>query len=276
MKILITGNGMDEYSGQPMSCYENARELAKEHEVSVICLPGRWGLFKEKLEPLGVKCIYNPEPEYDLIIASEWKPACKGFVINTVRSEYDCETPIPNCDFYVGIRPSIVEHIVREHNIPREKTAVIYNGVDRERFKPIEKSPRDHFKIVAPCTIDNLRKKFLNYIIGTLNKDRQLYIYGQQFVELDKSPFLHINPPRFDMENVIADADLVVGILLGRVNLEANSCKVKSLIYDPETLKSQEFFLSEEEFDKRHNIKNTVKYLLEIYEKYRSHTSLHN
>lgn len=276
MRILITGNGMDEMSGQPVSCYENAKELAKNHDVSVICLPKRWGFFREKLEALGVKCIYEPESEYDLIIASEWKPDVNGFVINTVRSEYDCETPIPNCDFYVGIRPSITEHIIKEHGIPPDKTATIYNGVDRERFKRIEKSHRDHVKIVAPCTMDEIRKKFLEMLVAQSNEKRQVYIYGHNFIGFGGSQYVHIHEPRFDMENIIADADLVVGILLGRVNLEANSCGVKSLVYDPETLVYEEFLLSEDEFDKRHNIKNTIKYLLDIYENNRSDSALHS
>lgn len=276
MRILITGNQMNELNGQPLSCYENAKELAKKHDVSMICRPGRWGeLLKNKLEQVGVKCVYVPEPEYDLIIASEWKPEVKGIVINTVRSEYDCETPIPSCDFYVGIRPSIVEHIIASHNIPKEKTAVVYNGIDRERFYPRPKKLCEHTKIVAPCTIDQLRQKFLNHIIGELNPEKHLYIYGQQFVELDESPFAHIFPSRFDIETVIADADLVVGIHLGRVNLEARSCEVPSLIYNPETMETTEFNLDEEEFDKRHNIKNSVQNLLNIYEGLRNNTPLH-
>lgn len=266
MKLLLVGNAMDNLSGQPMSTYEMAREFSKEHDVTVCVLPNRWSnnIIKQNLESFGVKCVYDVEPEYDLIIASEWCPNVKGKKINIVRSEYDEETPI-EADFWVCIRPSIQEHIIKEHGIPEGKTKVIYNGVDRERFKSIKKTPRDHFKIVAPCTIDSLRKKWLNHLISTLNPERHLYIYGVDYgITLDRSPFLHMKTARFDIETAIADADLVSGILLGRVNLEANSCGVLSEYYHPVTLERTEFLLPEEEFDKRHNIKNTVKYLLEI------------
>ena len=162
MNILIVGNAMDNFSGQPLSTYENAKELSKEHNVSVLVLPNRWSNneLKRGLEDCGVKCIYKAEPKYDLILASEWMPKdVEGYKINIVRSEYDCETPIPNCDFYVCIRPSIQDHIVNEHNIPKDLTTVIYNGVDRDRFKPIKNKTLDrgYMKVVAPCTIDPLR-----------------------------------------------------------------------------------------------------------------------
>lgn len=265
MTILLVGNAMDNFSGQPMSTYEMAKEFSKDHDVSVCVLPERWAdnILKKNLEKLGVKCIYNPLPVYDLIIASEWMPNVQGFKINIVRSEYVWETPINGCDFYVCIRPSIQDHIVEEHGIPLEKTVVIYNGVDMARFRPQIKVPRDYELIVAPCTRDHLRQKFLNHIIGSLNEKRVLHIYGEdKGAELIESPYCRISPPRFDMENIIAQADLVVGILLGRVNLEAKACGVKSLIYNPDTLAVEEFIVND--FEEMHNIVNTCRKLLEI------------
>ena len=64
------------------------------------------------------------------------KPNAKK-VINIVHSEYDCETPIEGCDHYIAIRPSIKEHLVKEH-IKEEDITVIYNGVDLD-LNPREK-----------------------------------------------------------------------------------------------------------------------------------------
>jgi len=174
-------------------------------------------------------------------------------------------------DFYVCIRPSIREHIINEHEIPEEKSTVVFNGVDRERFKKREKKPRDYKRIVCPCTIDGLRRRFLNRVISEVDDAKgkaRMDIYGYDFnkIQLLKSPYVTRYNPKFNIEEEIGDADLVVGILLGRVNLEANSCGVPSLIYDPRTLKYETFFLTEETFDSLHNIKNTIKYLLNIYE----------
>lgn len=269
LDILIVGNAMDNFTGQPMSTYENAKELSKEHNVSVLVLPSRWSNneLKSGLEYCGVKCIYEAEPKYDLILASEWMPNnVEGYKINIVRSEYDCETPIPNCDHYVCIRPSIQDHIIKEHNISSELTSVIYNGVDMNRFHPMRMTKRDYEKIISPCTIDPLREKFLNHIIGTLNEKKRLFIYGSNYgAKLIESKYVTILPPTFNIDNVMADSDLVVGILLGRVNLEARACGVASIMYDPITLKETVFNISDKEFNNRHNIIYVMRNLLKVY-----------
>jgi hypothetical protein len=177
-------------------------------------------------------------------------------------------------DFYVCIRPSIREHIIEDHEIDPDKTTVVFNGVDRERFKKREKTPRDYKRIVCPCTIDGLRRRFLNSVIkevddakGRLRMDIYGYDYGLKIMQ---SPYVTRHDPKWNIEDEIADCDLVVGILLGRINLEANSCGVPSLIYDPKTLKKEVFFLTEETFDAVHNIKNVIKYLLDVYESVKS------
>jgi hypothetical protein len=275
MKILLSGNAMDNFSGQPCSTYENAREFAKQgHEVTVVCLPKRWtdNVFKQNLEAIGVKCLYDHQldNEYDVIYASEWCPDVDGVKIQIVRSEYDNESPINDMDFYVCIRPSIREHIITDHEIPEDKTTVVFNGVDRERFKKREKKKRDYLRIVCPCTIDGLRRRFLNKVISEVDASQgkvRMDIYGFDYgLKILQSKWVTRHDPKFNIEEEIGDADLVVGILLGRVNLEANSCGVPSLIYDPKTLKHEQFFLTEETFDVVHNIKNTIKYLIQIYD----------
>jgi len=271
MKILLTGRTMTYLSGQPLYVYELARELARNHEVSVLSLWVHNELFQNLVRD-GVKCITEPEKEYDLIIASESKPDVKGFAINVVHSEYECETPIPNCDLYVCIRPSIQKHIIQEHKIPKEKTVVIYNGVDRKRFsenfdKTLKKSRK--FKLtVVPCTLDSLREKFLNHLISTATKDNMFMFVGENLgIRLAKSPYVIYAKSTFNIEKYIQQADEVAGILLGRVNLEARSCGIPSVIYDPKTLKKTEYFPEEELFDKRHNIINVAKQILKAYGK---------
>lgn len=269
MRILISTNSMDNYSGAPMSTYESARVLAKDHDVTVVCGLGGWNgnELQQNLEKLGVVCGYTTEPEYDLIIASHHCPPVKGFLINVVRGTTQWEVPLANADIYVCIRPDIQEHIIKEYHIPPEKTVVIYNGVDRTRFIPRPKTPRDHIKIVAPCNVDSIRLRWLEMMVALTNKDRQLYIYTNETkFTLPQSPWVHYEKPVFHMEYPIADADVVVGIYLGRVNLEARSCNVPSIIYDPVDLTAEGFEIDEVTFDEHHNIENVVKKILSLYE----------
>jgi glycosyltransferase involved in cell wall biosynthesis len=284
MNILITGLSMNHLSGQPLYCYELARALKKQgHNVSVMSSwknpvgDGRYLI--NNLSKEGIICL-DWDSHFalpDLLIASEQisqgladKLKNKAVVINVVHSEYSCETPLDNVDGYVCIRPSILEHIVAEHGKDRSMCRVVYNGVDRERFKPRVKTERSFHKIVIPCTIDRMREKFLNFIIDEAFEEAnsKVFIFGKDHgAQLKKiEDVVVINPDRFDIEKEIADADLVAGILLGRVNLEARSCGVPSIMVDPETLEMDLFEISDDEFDHRHNIINVANQLIKFYD----------
>ncbi len=269
MRILITGNTMDNFSGQPMSTYESARVLARDHDVTVICGYGGWNKneLQLNLEKLGVKCGYQYDEEYDLILVSEYcPPNIRGFKIQTVRGITDWESPLEGMDFYACIRPDVQEHIIKEHGILEINTKVVYNGVDMTRFKPRVKSSRYYTKIVAPCTIDKLRQKWVEYLCSIASLDRQVVFYTpRQDYIIASNAFVSIKKPTFHMEYEIADSDLVVGIYLSRVHLEARACGVPSIIYDPVTLLAEKFDITDEEFEKRHNIESTVNNLLNIY-----------
>jgi hypothetical protein len=115
-----------------------------------------------------------------------------------------------------------------------------------------------------------MREKFLNFIIDEAFEEAnsKVFIFGKDHgAQLKKiEDVVVINPDRFDIEKEIADADLVAGILLGRVNLEARSCGVPSIMVDPETLEMDLFEISDDEFDHRHNIINVANQLIKFYD----------
>lgn len=290
VKILVTGLSMAYLSGQPLYCYELCRELKKQgHDVTMMSelhnpplqKPDKDGhKLVSNLTAEGIHCLeWNGSAcsGYDLILASEpqsrivFQSSGETPVFNIVHSEYDCESPIPDraeIKAYICIRPSIAAHIMTQHDIPSDKVKVIYNGVDRQRFSPSlkRKNKNGFYKIVVPCTLDPLREKFLNHIIDNATQQKQVIIRGMDCgAKLNKSEFVTIKPDTFDIQEEMADADEIAGILLGRVNLEAWSMGIKSTIYDPVTLDN----ITLEppiDFDKKHNIKNVVKDILKLYD----------
>jgi hypothetical protein len=282
MQILITGNSMSYLSGQPLYCYELARELKRiGHDVEV---RSDWNGFKgtdghklrENLEKDGIRCAFWGDDcaKFALWLASEDismrvnEKIPEVPMINIVHSEYGCESPIQERPFaWVGIRPSIVDHIVDEHKIPREKCFVVYNGVDRKRFSKGKRHEGEYNLTVVPCTFDTLREKFIKHCESLANENNHYHFYGSNHgVTIKETEFVKLFPDTFEIEKPIKEADYVAGILLGRVNLEANSCGVPSMIYDPVTLEEQRFLLPEDEFNKRHNIENVAQQLLKIYD----------
>lgn len=285
MNILVSCLAMSYLSGAPLYNFELAKELKRlGHRVTVVSefednLHGKDGYrLKEELEKagvllMGIKRLEGLEPNYDLMIASE-SVSQKIIdrlpdtpVINVVHSEYEYETPLvnnPQIIAYVCIRYSILWHIVNEHEIPLSKCVVIYNGVDRTRFKKIKKTKRDYEIMVVPCTLDTLRESFLNKVIDNATEKKRVHIFGFDCgAKLHESKWVTIAPDKFDIEKDVADADEVAGILLGRVNLEAWSCGVKSTVYDPTTLVATTYPCPLD-FDKKHNIRNVVKDILAL------------
>ena len=296
MKILVTGLSMAYLSGQPLYCYELCRELKRQgHEVTMMSElhipPGQrpdndGHKLVENLRAEGIECVEWNENicgGYDLILASEPQSrivfASSGNtpVFNIVHSEYECESPIEDrqeIKAYICIRPSIAAHIMTQHDIPSDKIKVIYNGVDRCRFNPDELGANFRkpelkefkYKIVAPCTLDKLREKFLNHLIDSATAERHVVLVGMDCgANLHQSPFVEIKRDTFDIQFEMADADEIAGILLGRVNLEAWSMGIKSTIYDPETLESITLD-PPKDFDKKHNIVNVVKQIIKLYD----------
>lgn len=262
MKIALTGKTMTYLSGQPLYVYEVAREMKRLGlDVSVVSVWANNEL-KQNLIKIGVPCMTDSIEEYDVAFISEMDYGIQTKKkIQIVHSEYDCETPIEGMDGYVCIRPEIQEHIIREHTIPREKTIVIYNGVDMERFKPIQKQERNYTKVVVPCTLDKLRERFLQEISKS-REDRRVFLIGDNYgANIPLRPFTFFHPSTFNIERFIADADEVHGIHLGRVNLEAYACGVDSYIWNPVTLEKEKY--KPKDFEKNHNIVNVVQQLLE-------------
>lgn len=298
MKILVTGLSMAYLSGQPLYCYELCRELNNQgHDVTMMSR-----LYVQEGEPAdreghklvenllaeGINCVLFDENKcsgYDLILASEpqseiiFKSSGSTPVFNIVHSEYNCENPFKNRKEilnYICIRPSIAAHIICKRSIPPEKVKVIYNGVDRDRFNEklrLKAVNKGFYHIVVPCTLDGLREKFLNYMIENATEDRRVTLVGMDCgAQLKESPYVEIKPDTFNIQEEMADADEVAGILLGRVNLEAWSMGIKSTIFDPVTL---EHITIEppEDFDNKHNIKNVVKQIIKLYEQSKSSDS---
>jgi len=276
LRILLICQTMSYFSGSPLYNYTLALELKKQgHDV---CMFSMWAdnELQENLGKSGIMTCYTtvPKGKFDLVLISQQDHKYildmieADKIINIIHSEYDVESPIVDkkIDEYVAIRPQIKEHLINEHNIPENKIRVIYNGVDFERFSEKNKKSHegDYFKVVLPCTLDTLRVPFLEYYANKANEKYRVYIYGKNYGHnILFNKWVYVNDEVFDIENYIADADIVAGILLGRINLEARAMGILSFIHDPEnpTL-FKKYFPKREDFDKMHNVINVAKQII--------------
>lgn len=277
MNILIVCQTLTYLSGSPLYHYTLALELKRQgHNVTVFSMWENNEMY-QNLYNAGVTPFYDmPKGDFDLLIISQdsFKDVLDNVnakkVINIVHSEYDCESPIidPRIDRYVAIRKEVKDHLVNSHKIPKNKVKVVYNGIDFERFKEENRitNKNDYIKVVIPCTIDMLRMKFLNHYADKASEKYRVFIYGKSYGnKFEHNEFVEVHDEVFDIENKIADADIVAGILLGRVNLEARAMGIISFIHDPENPeKYQVFNPGDKIFNSRHNIINVAKQIINI------------
>lgn len=275
MKILLIAREMITITGSPMYNYTLAIELKRQgHEVDIYSLFSNNDTRKDLLKN-GIGLLVNtPTKSYNLCLISQVKfEKILDFirvdkVYNIIHSEYEYEKPIINnkIDGYIAIRESIKDKLISHYRI-KKPIFIIYNGIDFNRFNESKRKKHNgkYVKVVLPCTIDSLRLKMIRHYISMANENFRVYIYGTNHINLQvDNKWVFFNENKFDIENYICDADIIAGILLGRVNLEAHAMGIKNVIHNPETNEMTEFKLTKKEFDKRHNIKNVAKDILNL------------
>ena len=277
MRILVACQTMTSISGSPMYNFTLALELHRRgHSVAVYSMFEDNELQSELVKRKIMTCYSVPSGRFDLALISQPDNAslveeiAADKIINIVHSEYDCESPIisKKIDHYIAIRKSIKDHLISEHNIPEDNISIIYNGIDSNRFSKNKRkaNDEDYIKVVIPCTLDQLRKNFIEYYTKKASDKFRVFLYGTDYgMDFYKNEFVSVNPAVFNIEEKIKDADLVAGILLGRVNLEARAMGIVSTIHNPERPEDFSYFFPVwEDFEKEHDIKNVVDKLLSL------------
>jgi glycosyltransferase involved in cell wall biosynthesis len=158
--------------------------------------------------------------------------------ISTIHSEViELENPVLNDTIkkYICIRPEIQNHITTKFNIEKEKTKVIYNPIDCERFNT--KNTKDDGYILFVGTIDYLRKNTIEDLVSySKEMGKELWLVGE-----NKSNYLdnlltnnHVkyHNATNKVENFVKNCSETAGILLGRTTIEGWMCGKPGWIYN--------------------------------------------
>lgn len=158
--------------------------------------------------------------------------------ISTIHSEViDLEHPYihESIKHYICIRPQIQNYVVDTFEIPKEKTSVIYNPVDENRFKPTNIPEKNAALFVG--TIDYLRENTIRDLIEqTRNEGIEFWLLGQNKSDyldeiLQNGHVKHFNPV-WNTEKYIQQVKYTAGVLLGRTTIESWMCGKPAYIYN--------------------------------------------
>ncbi len=208
---------------------------------------GKWG-FNTQLgfQPSKPNMMYKTsEVDFD-IIHTQHTPistqVCQMYPnidkISTIHSEViSLENPYIHDTIkkYICIRPEIQSHIIKNFNIPIDKTEVIYNPIDTKRFN--NKNTKDKNYILFVGTIDYLREKTIRDLVEYSNTiKKELWLVGENksnyLDELLKNENVRHFKSTSKVENYVKNCSETAGILLGRTTIEGWLCGKSGWIYN--------------------------------------------
>ena len=244
MRILLACLSYREFTGSEIYFYELGSALRDAgHDVSIYSQFTNGPLVNKTTDiSFPTKDIITKE-NYDLLIFSHgriiWeyiKDVNAKKIINVIHSEViDLEQPVINdkIDLYVGIRPSIVDYINSfDVNKP---VKLIYNPFDLKRFnsKNCKKKNKNKEKVVLfPGSLDYLRYQPLRYLLDLSVKQNFKVLHVGRNDYSTVHPNFSTQEPRWDVETLYKECDIVSGIFLGRTSIEGLLAGKRVLQFD--------------------------------------------
>jgi glycosyltransferase involved in cell wall biosynthesis len=171
--------------------------------------------------------------------------------ISTIHSEViDLEIPLVDDTIkkYICIRPEIQDHIVKNYNINEDKTNVIYNPIDTDRFNT--KNTKDNGYVLFVGTIDYLRENTIKDLVEyTKSIGKEFWLVGENksnyLNDLIKNDHVKHYNATSKVEEFVKNCSETSGILLGRTTIEGWMCGKPGWIYNVDSngnIKNKEFF----------------------------------
>lgn len=215
VKILVATNHLVKVGGTERYTYDLIEELKKQnHNVEYFCFEK--GDFALRMENR-LQCKFMSQKRYDLILANH-KPVADylfpfGLLIQTCHGVFpELEQPSEYADIYVSISEEVQEHLAKNYKI---KSIVIYNGINCKKFKPYKPPSYPIKTVLSLCQSEQAHRKIQHFC----------YASSLKFKKADKDI-----DNIFEIEKIINDSDLVVGI--GRSAYEAMACGRNVIAYD--------------------------------------------
>lgn len=219
MKILITNNTLDTIGGSETHAYALIKQLSKDNEVTAFSK--RLGTIANILKNDIIKVVdktSNLKPnDFDLILASHTStiPHIMNFNCTTVQTCHGIfttlEQPTALVNKHVAISQEVKDHLATEEF----KSKLILNGIDCERFKPINKLSKTLKTILSLSHSIPLN----NILQGICDKHKIKLITKNKYTN-----------PVFNIEKEINKADLVISV--GRGVYESMACGRSVLVLD--------------------------------------------
>lgn len=215
INVLVATNHLDSLGGTETYTYALIEELVKRENIKVEYFTFKKGEVSNRIEN-DLNVSFLSKKKYDLILANHNKVIdelyFKGITVQTCHGIYpDLEQPSYNADFYVAVSLEVQNHL---KGLGFD-SKIILNGINNERFKPVKRVNDRMTNVLSLC-----QSELANDILKCCCEELEL-----NFKSLNK-----FRNPIWNVENLINDADIVIG--LGRSVYEAMSCGRPIIVFD--------------------------------------------
>lgn len=247
-KLLIGCVDFSELTGMPMYLYNLGKAMiGLGYEISLVSKIG--GEIAEMATAAGFKLFswdQNYTDDYQALILNEpisaklldQFPDVPAYnIIHSARPE---DEPIPDCPQirkYFYSKASDLEYI--KDKVPANKIESLPIPIDFERFDKKKRKDHSGYVVLAPCSFDELRKPMLKNLVKRAkeNPEIKVIIKGKNYgLKIDRAAIpenvVIDETPAKNIEDFMAEADEVAGILLGTVTLEAWAMGLNASVYD--------------------------------------------
>lgn len=265
-KILIATLYFKNQGGSDLYVFELAKEFVRMgHDVSVIA---RYldEDFTKMAEKNGIKILslehppcyeYGKNPEdkhlifkncdvdYDIIhLNQNWVSdyICQLYPevkkVSTIHSAiYSPEDPFihESIKKYICVTPDVKKYVVDKFNVDEEKTRLIYNPINIDKFKNKNNSDKNYILFVG--NLNYLRKNTLfDLVERAKNENKELWIIGKKdesFIDdLLKNNNVRYHEYSNDIEELIRNSSYTASLYFGRAMIESFICDKDCLVYD--------------------------------------------
>jgi glycosyltransferase involved in cell wall biosynthesis len=178
--------------------------------------------------------------------------------ISTIHSEViEVENPVINETIkkYICIRPEIQDHIINKFEIEKEKTEVIYNPIDTNRFNTNNTTDNNYVLFVG--SLDYLRENTIKDLVEYSKEiNKELWLVGENKSNYLEDLLTHTHVKHFDatnkVESFVKNCSETAGILLGRTTIEGWLCGKSGWIYNVD---ENGYILNKEKHDAPDDVK---------------------
>jgi len=249
MRVLHALIHFDVLSGTSVHVYELSRLLvARGHEVTVVA-PDVGGELTARAEAAGIRVAPLGDPPagaFDLLHLHQPQPGQAALdrwplvpAVETVHSPWPADRPLRSerIDTFVCVRPEIRTKVVQEDGVTPDRTTVVYNGVDRGRFRPDDGARHEGRKLVlfAGTMGPARRAPALDLLRRSQEENSDIVFIGPgpgEYLRDLPSNATWIDREVWDIEQYVTRCDETAGTFLGRSVIEGWLCAKPARIYE--------------------------------------------